>query len=59
VGKKTQNFRFSTLANDNMGEDFEEKKTNADFPIRPFNKEFSSFAKLFLFFEKTVEIVSP
>jgi len=42
-----------------MGEDFEEKKTNADFPIRPFNKEFSSFAKIFLFFEKTVEIVSP
>jgi len=37
-----------------MGEDFEEKKTNADFPIRPFNKEFSSFAKCFLFFEKTV-----
>jgi len=41
-----------------MGEDFEEKKTNADFPIRPFNKEFSSFAKNFLF-EKTMEIVSP
>jgi len=35
-----------------MGKDFEEKKTNADFPIRPFNKEFSSFAIFFFCVKK-------
>jgi len=51
-------FGFSTHGSDNVWvrtfntEKLEETR-DADFPIRPFNKEFSSFAKVFSFLEKT------